>query len=341
MAGALSGSWNAFQCANLGYGQILRPLQREVPGSVLVLDGLAALGIASKLIERHRTQEEKDRHIYLLSISKELEFLQVPTKLFPIVIHMPSSMSRTEALDEQRQFKDSVDGECTSALQQPFKRLSLKHGALPHLNVGPTLDVACHLRYVQNPFHSSLVASYTDPTGSAFLYATWPLVAVQALILGADTDNAKGICAALTLVRWAVSLGRDEIDSARVFAAAGRPHARPAFSSVTEALRQAVYGTLLSEEGDAAMDVWLARFENNVAVEAAMFEWDANGQARAHFRQEALLHAQYTQLCGALKDLLTGAHDHYAHMPRHHHSLAKREFEPAARRAFGRRNVFV
>ncbi|GAA5945881.1 hypothetical protein JCM3775_003333 [Rhodotorula graminis] len=324
MAGALSGSWNAFQCANLGYGQILRPLQREVPGSVLVLDGLAALGIASKLIERHRTQEEKDRHIYLLSISKELEFLQVPTKLFPIVIHMPSSMSRTEALDEQRQFKDSVDGECTSALQQPFK-----HGALPHLNVGPTLDVACHLRYVQNPFHSSLVASYTDPTGSAFLYATWPLVAVQALILGADTDNAKGICAALTLVRWAVSLGRDEIDSARVFAAAGRPHARPAFSSVTEALRQAVYGTLLSEEGDAAMEVWLARFENNVAVEAAMFEWDANGQARAHFRQEALLHAQYTQLTTTTPTCLATT------------TLAKREFEPAARRAFGRGNVFV
>ena len=36
---ALSGSWNAFQCANLGYGEILRPLQRELPDQILVLDG--------------------------------------------------------------------------------------------------------------------------------------------------------------------------------------------------------------------------------------------------------------------------------------------------------------
>ena len=42
MAAPLSGSWNAFQCANLGYGQILRPLQREQPNSVLVLDGASS-----------------------------------------------------------------------------------------------------------------------------------------------------------------------------------------------------------------------------------------------------------------------------------------------------------
>lgn len=240
---------------------------------------------------------------------------------------MPSRMSRAEALLEQTQFKQSIDPECTHALQDPFKvrtaLLSLssraesvssrsrappqtsvfriEYPALPSLNVGPTLTVACHLRYVQNPFHHSLVASYTDPTGSVFLYATWPLVAVQALILGADTTDAKGICSALTLVRWALSLGRDEIDGAHAYAAAGRPHARPAHMSVTEAIRHAVDGTLLCEEGDAAMDVWLARFEDGIPEEAAMFEWSANGHARAHYGEEALLHQQYTQLCDRLK----------------------------------------
>ncbi|GAA5854196.1 hypothetical protein JCM9279_006174 [Rhodotorula babjevae] len=299
MAHALSGSWTAFQCANLGYGQILRPLQREEPTSILVLDGLAALGLAAELIEQHRTQDEKDRHVYRLSISKELKFLQ------PIVIHMPAHMSEAEALLEQTQFKTSIDPECTDELRQPFKTsvFRLKYAALPHLNVGPALDVACHLRFVQNPFHHSLVASYVDPTRSVFLYATWPLVAVQALLLGADTDDSKGHCAALALVRWALSLGRDEIDSAPVFAAAGRPHAPPAFPSLTEALRHAVDGVLLCEEGDAAMDAWLHRFQQGAAEEAAMFEWSANGQARVHYQQEHLLHEQYTLLCERLKDV--------------------------------------
>jgi len=244
---------------------------------------------------------------------------------------MPSGMSEAEARLEQTQFKQSLDMESTNALRQPFEVRSilpsapppgpspdpdpveppqtsvfrLQQGALPSLNVGPNLTVACHLRYIQNPFHHTLAKSYTDPSGSVFLFATWPLVAVQALLLGADTTDAKGVCAALTLVRWALSLGRDEIDSAPVFAAAGRPHARPAFSSITDAVRHAVDGTLLSEEGDAAMDVWLHRFEDGMAEEAAMFEWSANGQARAHFQHETLLHEQYAQLCDRLKRVLT------------------------------------
>ncbi|GAA5912376.1 hypothetical protein JCM8208_003345 [Rhodotorula glutinis] len=339
---ALSGSWNAFQCANLGYGEILRPLQRELPDQILVLDGLGALGLAAELIERHCTQDERDRHVYRLAISKELKFLQVPTKLWPIVIHMPSRMSRAEALLEQTQFKQSIDPECTHALQDPFKTsvFRIEYPALPSLNVGPTLTVACHLRYVQNPFHHSLVASYTDPTGSVFLYATWPLVAVQALILGADTTDAKGICSALTLVRWALSLGRDEIDGAHAYAAARRPHARPAHMSVTEAIRHAVDGTLLCEEGDAAMDVWLARFEDGIPEEAAMFEWSANGHARAHYGEEALLHQQYTQLCDRLKPVFFDAKRRYADI-RAQRSLAKREFLPAARRASERSIVFA
>lgn len=176
----------------------------------------------------------------------------------------------------------------------------------PGAGLGTHVTVGCHLKYLRNPVPSAFLVARRDTTGTVFRYTPWPVLVVQQLVLGADATDDEGIYAALMIARWALAVGREEVDAAHARAPAPAVHSHPigAPASVTSALTDAVNAMLMDETVDAVIDVWLARFGDNVPARAASFEWTHNDLARTAFGEAAGLTRQYEQICSVLTRLL-------------------------------------
>ncbi|GAA6049882.1 hypothetical protein JCM3770_004229 [Rhodotorula araucariae] len=110
-----------------------------------------------------------------------------------------------------------------------------------------------------------------------FHYLSWPAIVVEQLYHIAHQENRAAINTAYMLIRWALTMGREEIAGSDKDKNEGYNTEPRRFGSVSEAITEAVNGMLRNEVGDVVIDRCLEKLERKFKEKTVGFyEWDHN-----------------------------------------------------------------